>query len=52
MGNVIDNLLVKLDFDREDLESVKGRNLYYIGIGLVLLVNMIFIPLAIVELAG
>ena len=51
MVQVIDNMLVKLNFDREDLENVKARHIYYAGIGAVLLVNLIFIPLAVIEIA-
>lgn len=52
MVNLIDNFLVKLDFDREELESVKTRHFLYFGIGAVILVNLIFIPLAFIEIAG
>lgn len=50
MVNVIDKLLVKLDFDREDLIRDKSRHYRYAGIGILLLVNVIFIPLAVIEL--
>lgn len=49
MVNAIDKLLIKLDFDREDLVRDKSRHYLYAGIGVFLLVNIIFIPLAIIE---
>lgn len=49
MVNVIDKFLVKLDFDREELIRDKSRHYLYAGIGILLLVNMVFIPLAIIE---
>jgi hypothetical protein len=52
MVNLIDNFLVKLDFNREELESVKTRHILYLGIAAVLLVNLIFVPLAFIEIAG
>ena len=49
MVNAIDKFLIKLDFDREELIRDKSRHFLYAGIGILLLVNMIFIPLAIYE---
>ena len=49
MVNAIDKLLIKLDFDRDDLIRDKSRYYLYAGIGIFLLVNLIFIPLAVIE---
>lgn len=50
MVNAIDKFLIKLDFDREELVRDKSRHYLYAGIGILLLVNVIFIPLAIIEI--
>lgn len=50
MVNAIDKLLIKLDFDRDELIRDKSRHYLYAGIGILLLVNAIFIPLAIIEI--
>ena len=51
MTKAIDKFLVKLDFDRKDLESVRSRKFLYLGIGLSLLTLLIFLPLAILQMA-
>ena len=52
MIKAIDNILVKLDFDRQDLESVRSRPFLYVGIALSLLLCTVFIPLAFLEFTG
>ena len=52
MVNTIDKILIKLDFDREELIRDKSRRFLYAGICILLLVNLIFIPLAIMEFAS
>lgn len=49
MVKVIDNILVKLEFDRKELEKDKSRPFLYAGIGLCLVVSLVFFPLAIAE---
>ena len=49
MVKVIDNFLVKLDFDRKELEKDNSRAFLYAGIGVCLLVGMVFFPLAVAE---
>jgi len=51
MTKTIDKILVKLDFDRKELESVRSRKVLYFGIGLSLLTLLIFLPLAILQIA-
>lgn len=52
MIKAIDNMLVKLDFDRRDLESVRSRPYLYTGIALSLIFTTIFTILTVIELAG
>jgi len=49
MVNAIDKFLIKLDFDRDELTRDNSRKYLYAGIGILFLVNLIFIPLAIIE---
>ncbi|NNC38198.1 MAG: hypothetical protein HKO02_12130 [Hyphomonadaceae bacterium] len=51
MTKTIDKLLVKFEFDRKELESVRTRKFLYLGIGFSLLFLMIFLPLAILQIA-
>jgi len=51
MTKTIDKILVKLDFDRKELESVRSRKFLYFGIGLSILAFLIFLPLAIFNIA-
>lgn len=50
MVNAIDKLLIKLDFDRDEQIRDNSRHYLYAGIGILFLVNVIFIPLAIIEI--
>lgn len=49
MVKVIDNILVKLEFDRKELEKDKSRAFLYAGIGVCALASVIFFPLAIAQ---
>lgn len=49
MVKVIDNLLVKLEFDRKELEKDKSRAFLYAGIALCFTATVVFVPLAIAQ---
>ena len=49
MVKAIDKFLIKLDFDQEELIRDKSRHYLYAGIAVLLIVNLVFIPLAIIE---
>jgi hypothetical protein len=52
MTKTIDNLLVKLDFDRNELESDRTRSFLYLAVGFSLMSTLIFVPLALIEILG
>jgi|GEM_PF-7097515 len=45
MTKTIDNFMVKLRFDRQDLESVRTRPFLYAGISGALLLSLTFLSL-------
>jgi len=52
MTKTIDNLLVKMDFDRHELESDRTRGFLYVLVGFAMMSTLIFVPLAFIEILG
>lgn len=43
----IDAFLVGLEFSQEELEAISHRRFLYVGIGIMIAINIAFIPLVI-----